>query len=92
MLRFTWDPAKGQRNLLKHDVSFAEACTVFEDPFAVYLDDPRHSEYEGRSLVIGFSNRQRLLVVAYVEPVPNLTRIISARRAGMCERRNYEDL
>jgi len=36
---FEWDSDKATSNLAKHGVSFAEAATVFADPFAVYLDD-----------------------------------------------------
>ena len=36
---FEWDSIKADSNLAKHGVAFAEAATVFADPFAVYLDD-----------------------------------------------------
>jgi uncharacterized DUF497 family protein len=45
---------------------------------------------EQRYLVLGLSERQRLLVVAFVERPPR-TRLISARRASARERRTYEE-
>lgn len=47
-LRFTWDPAKAEANLHKHDVSFAEAQTVFYDENAVEFYDDEHLEWEDR--------------------------------------------
>lgn len=31
-MRFEWDEAKNQRNLLKHRVRFETAALVFDDP------------------------------------------------------------
>ncbi len=92
MLRFTWDQAKADRNLRKHGVSFTEASSVFGDRLALDIDDPVHSERESRFVILGYSDRQRLLVVAYAEPEVDAVRIISARRAAPRERRNYESL
>ncbi len=39
MLRFEWDPTKARRNLAKHGVSFDAATRVFDDPFALMLQD-----------------------------------------------------
>jgi uncharacterized DUF497 family protein len=61
---FEWDSDKATSNLAKHGVSFAEAATVFADPFAVYLDD---GSGVGRMVVIGTSLRDRLLYVVHVE-------------------------
>ena len=43
VVQFEWDPAKAARNLAKHRVSFDEASTVFGDPLAGTILDPRHS-------------------------------------------------
>ena len=47
---FEWDKNKAAINFSKHQVSFEEAKTVFED--SLYLDfyDPDHSESEERYL------------------------------------------
>jgi uncharacterized DUF497 family protein len=83
---FEWDSVKAASNLVKHGVSFAEATTVFADPFAVYLDD---GSGMGRMVVIGTSLRERILFVVHVER-GDRDRIISARRATSGEREVYE--
>jgi uncharacterized protein len=87
---FEWDPAKAAANLAKHGVSFQEAATAFGDPLAMNMPDPSHSAAEERFLVLGMSNQQRLLVVAYAERGPR-TRLISARTATRRERNHYEE-
>jgi uncharacterized protein len=74
------DRRKAARNFAKHDVSFDEASTVFADGLSLTILDPDHSEDEERSIIIGQSNRGRLLVVIHSES-ENSVRIISARRA-----------
>lgn len=87
---FEWDAAKADNNRRTHGVTFDEASTVFGDPLAILLPDPDHSVKEQRYLVLGMSNRRRLLVVAFAERPPR-TRLISARRANRKERRRYEE-
>jgi hypothetical protein len=83
---FEWDSAKAASNLVKHGVSFAEASTVFADPFAVYLDD---GSGIGQLVVIGASVRDRVLYVVHVERGAR-DRIVSARPASTAERDVYE--
>ncbi len=87
---FEWDPAKAAENLRKHGVGFAEAATVFGDWLAINMPDPDHSKGEQRYVLLGLSDRQRLLVVAYAERPPR-TRIISARPVTRRERSEYEE-
>jgi hypothetical protein len=86
---FEWDWKKAESNARKHGVTFDEASTVFRDPLGLLMPDPDHSLNEERYLVLGMSNRQRLLVVAFAERPPR-TRLISARRATPREWRRYE--
>ena len=86
---FEWDTEKAAVNTRKHGVTFDEASTVFVDPLGILIPDPDHSVAEQRYLLLGMSNRQRLLVVAHAERPPR-TRLISARRATPKERRTYE--
>src|SRR5215213_6588417 len=88
---FQWDRNKAARNLKKHDVSFEEAQTVFADPYALVLPDEEHSEDEVREIAIGFSNKNRLLLVNFVERIYHVIRLISARRATPLERQDYEE-
>jgi len=89
-LRFTWDPAKAGANLRKHGVSFIEASTAFADSLSVTIPDPDHSAGEERFVLMGLSDRGRLLVVAHAER-GDLIRIISARLATRRERKTYEE-
>jgi uncharacterized protein len=89
-LEFEWDAQKAESNLRKHRVSFEEATTVFGDSLALIFDDEAHSQYEPREIIIGHSDRNRLLLVSFTER-SSITRIISARRATKKERRDYEE-
>jgi uncharacterized DUF497 family protein len=89
-LDFEWDPAKAERNLKEHGVSFDEATTVFRDTLSITIADPDHSDSETRFVDIGISHRRKLLVVSYTERNDKI-RIISARPATRAERRNYEE-
>ena len=40
---FEWDADKAISNLKKHQVSFEEAQSVFQDPNALLIADPDHS-------------------------------------------------
>ncbi len=88
--QFEWNAAKAAANFRKHGVTFEEAVTVFGDPLAVNMPDPAHSEFEERYLVLGMSNLQHLLVVAYAER-GDRTRLITAREANRRERNDYEE-
>ncbi len=89
-LQFTWDPRKAAANLRKHGVGFPEAATAFADPLSLTIPDPDHSAGEERFVLIGQSERRRLVVVAHVER-GELIRIISARPATRRERNSYEE-
>lgn len=88
-MQFEWDPAKAARNLAKHGVSFDEVSTVFGDPLAGTIPDPRHSREESRFVTIGLSTSQRLITVVHAEREDRI-RIISGRRATRRERRKHE--
>jgi uncharacterized DUF497 family protein len=88
---FEWDAAKAEANLEKHGVSFEEARTVFGDAYALHVYDGSHSWDEDRFIIVGRSERERLLFVVYVERTEVTLRLISARRATLRERRTYEE-
>jgi hypothetical protein len=88
-LVFEWNERKAQANLRKHDVSFAEAASVFGDPLARTFVDVDHTAAEHREIIIGHSTR--LLLVSFTERAKNRVRIISARRATKAEREDYEE-
>ena len=88
-LEFEWDPAKAAANARKRGVTFAEASTVFGDPLASAFADPDHSLAEERVVLVGRSDRDRVLVVMFTERPPRV-RLISARPATRPEREAYE--
>ena len=89
-IQFSWDSKKADRNRRVHDgVTFEEAATVFRDLSAFIFDDNDHSGEEYRELIIGYSTRNRLLIVSFTER-NDMIRIISARKADAGEQRAYE--
>lgn len=89
-LKFEWNARKAADNTAKHKVSFEEAVTAFGDPLGRITDDPRHSADEQRFVLLGQSDRRRLLVVMFTERSEAI-RLISARKATRRERREYEE-
>lgn len=87
-MNFAWDPRKASSNRKKHGVSFEEAATVFADPLALVIEDELDP---GRTLLLGTSDRLRVLLVVHVELADDMIRLISARRATSHERRRYEE-
>ena len=85
---FEWDPRKAEANVQKHDVTFVEASSVFNDPLFITLLDSDHSENEERYITIGLSNKNRLIMIAHAERA-NRIRIISARKATKNEEKRY---
>ena len=85
--RFTWDAQENRENQKKHGVSFEEAATIFTSfPLQVF-HDPDHSVEETRYLGVGFSDRERVLLVVHCENSQGTEiRIISARKASRRER------
>jgi uncharacterized DUF497 family protein len=89
-MQFEWDSQKAKSNFKKHKVHFEEAVTVFYDPLSATFDDADHSFGEQRFITVGFSFKNRLLVVSHMERGAVL-RIISARRATAHERKKHEN-
>jgi uncharacterized DUF497 family protein len=87
-MNYQWDPAKADANVKKHDVEFADAVGVFEDPNAITIED-LHAEGEQRFLSMGMDVLGRIIVVAYTYRGEDV-RLISARKASKKEVRVYE--
>jgi uncharacterized DUF497 family protein len=85
---FDWDPHKASKNVEKHQVSFEEAATVFDDLMFITVIDDKHSFDEERYITIGLSNQGRLLMVAHTDRESRI-RIISARKATAKEEQFY---
>jgi len=89
-LRFEWDPRKAAANARKHGVSFEEARTAFADPLGRIVADPRHSTREEREVLVGVTERARLVAVMFTERGQSI-RMISARHVTRQERIDYEE-
>ncbi len=89
-IRFEWDPRKARSNQKKHDISFAEAQTVFFDEQGLLLEDPHPLHEEERLILLGLSASLRVLVVVHAVRDRDVIRIISARKATRLETREYE--
>ncbi len=91
MIKFEWNESKAQSNKKKHGVTFEEAQSVFYDDFAVQFFDEKNSKIEDRFLLLGHSNKSRILLICHCERERgNLIRIISARKATAKERKLYK--
>ena len=89
-LNFEWDEEKAKANVRHHKISFDEAKTVFDDPFTITINDPKHSIIEERFVDIGTSSKRRILVVVYTQRGDRI-RLISCRKATVWEREIYEE-
>jgi uncharacterized DUF497 family protein len=90
-MNFEWDDNKAASNLKKHKVSFDEASTVFKDPLAaIFADDEHSAPEELREIIIGISDRKRLLLTSFTEREATVIRIISSRPATKHEQSDYE--
>jgi uncharacterized DUF497 family protein len=89
-LNFDWSNEKALNNHQKHNISFEEAMTVWNDEFAALIHDPSHSINEERFIIIGYSYKNNLLFVSFTERDDKF-RIISARKATKTERKRHEE-
>ena len=91
-LSFVWDSDKNILNQTKHDgIDFDEAKTVFYDEQARVIYDSGHSLNEDRFVILGISNKLRLLVVCHCyRESDSVIRLISARKATKKEAETYE--
>ncbi|MBR3498795.1 MAG: BrnT family toxin [Selenomonadaceae bacterium] len=85
-LIFEWDSDKAALNWQKHKVHFEDAALVFADENRIERFDDEHSDDEDRYITIG--RVKEILFVVYTERLDK-TRLISARRATVEERRDY---
>lgn len=92
-MKFKWDKFKNALNILNHNMSFEEACEVFEDPLHISKLDYRFNYFEERWITLGSTSRYKIIVVAHMlfdENNEEIIRIISARKANSKEVQIYE--
>ena len=88
--QFEWDNDKVKTKLQEHGVSFAKGITVYCDPLAQIFNDDVHSANEHREIIIGRSNRDRLLLLCLTERTSAI-RIFSVPALTRKERTDYEE-
>lgn len=85
-MRFEWDEAKRESNILKHGIDFIDVESVFEGETVTILDD-RFDYAEDRFITLGLLDR-RVVVIVHTE-TNDVIRIISARKATKNEEISY---
>jgi hypothetical protein len=86
---FVWNDRKAVANIHKHDgITFEQATEAFFDPFFKLVDAGRQDE--ARDAVIGYDESGRLLFVVHIEAEAEFIRLISARKATLTERNDYD--
>jgi uncharacterized DUF497 family protein len=88
---FDWDDGNSRKSADKHDVSRAEAESVFFNDPLVVVEDARHSEREQRFNALGKTAQSRLLHITFtLRQNGTMVRVISARDMHRKERKAYE--
>ena len=87
-MEIEYDSGKAATNFKKHGVSFEEAATSLLDSNALVQED-MDAEGENRWVLVGISNKARLLTVVYTLRDEDCIRLISARKATRKEGHDY---
>ena len=90
-MNYEWNLIKERLNVTKHGVDFEEAKSVFADEFALVLFDEDHSSDEERFLILGMSQKERILLVVHCYRENDTIRIISSRKATKSEAKQYKE-
>jgi uncharacterized DUF497 family protein len=87
--KFEWDANKNKSNIEKHKIDFNDAKLVFEDPKRKVTPDKRRDYGEDRYKVVGKIFGAIISVIFTLRN--SLIRIISARKASLNEREEYNN-
>jgi hypothetical protein len=87
-VKFEWDKRKNEANIRKHGFDFHDAWQVFQGPLLARLDE-REDYGEDRWQGIGLL-RDQVVVVIFTQRQPDVTRVISLRKAKKHEREGFE--
>lgn len=85
---FDWDAGNITKNKDKHSVSSEECEEVFFNQPILLQADEKHSEHEKRRYVLGKTNNERKLFIAFTTRKDRI-RVISARDMSKKERGFY---
>lgn len=86
-MQFEWNEHKNIQNRKKHGISFEEAQEIFDGIVFTSIDD-RFDYEEIREISIGAIQSLVIVTVTHTER-SEFTRIISARKATLKERKKY---
>ena len=64
-ISFEWDKGNEEKNWLKHNVSKIEAEDAFYDNKKLILEDIKHSENESRYILMGKTQKGRMLFIVF---------------------------
>ena len=87
---FEWDKGNIDKNWIRHRVSKNECEEVFFNQPLLVSEDPKHSNVEKRYYVLGQTDSNRLLFIAFTIR-NNKIRVISARDMSRREREKYNE-
>jgi uncharacterized DUF497 family protein len=88
---FDWDDDNIRKSADKHDVSQAEAESIFFNDPLIVIGDAKHSETEQRFNALGKTAQSRLLHITFtLRQNGTMVRVISARDMHRKERKAYE--
>ncbi len=88
---FEWDESKKEKVLAEHKVDFAKITDIFDDPFAVYIEDFEHStSQEIRFNIIGQTVYYDLTFMVFTYEGESQIRFVKARRAENLMIQEYE--
>ena len=88
---FEWDDGNSRKSADKHDVSQAEAESIFFNDPLIVVEDLKHSETERRFHALGGTARNRLLHITFtLRQNGTMVRVISTRDMHRKERKVYE--
>ena len=86
-----WDDGNSRKSADKHDVSQADAESVFFNDPLIVVEDAKHSEAEPRLNALGKTAQNRLLHITFtLRQNGTMVRVISARDMHRKEGKAYE--
>ena len=88
-MRYEWDEAKNRINITKHGLDFADAAQVLTGRCVTFAD-ARFDYGEERFISLG-TLAGRVVVIVHAPDGPEVTRIISMRKANRREQKIYQE-
>lgn len=87
-MKFEWDRKKNETNILRHEIDFQDAASIFEHPLLIKADTRK--DY-GEKRLIGLGLLFGVIIVIVFTHRGDAIRVISIRRANRNERKVYQE-